>query len=177
MLMRARVHRTPYYFLCLALIFSTLSYAISIALQCYYHISSFSSVKTAQWLFYNWANLLLYCSIIAMTRNRETAIYSATAENASPDDREVKTVYVLLAILLFLLGTIGPGVYHMHFHNNTKYSVTVGVRLGVYSFGWFLVISGGVVIGFVIQVWRSSRTVGVRDKVPSLHISIVVFNI
>jgi hypothetical protein len=164
-LMRARRHRTPYGFLCLALIFSTLAYAASIALERYYNIPAFSSVKTLQWLSYNWADWLLYCSIIAMMRNRQSAIYSATVETASPDYREAM---LFLAILLFVLGTTGPGVYHMYFNSDTNYAVTVGVRLGVYSFGWFLIVNGCVAIAFTVHVWRASRVVGVRDKVTIL---------
>jgi hypothetical protein len=119
-LISARDHRTPYVFLFPALILSTLANASNIALEVMANIFWTAPVQLEPALegialfFTEWAILLLFLSIIAVLRNRESALHKATGGKAGGHNPIFTGVYAILALSLFILGTACMSMIIMH---------------------------------------------------------------
>jgi hypothetical protein len=119
-LILARGHRAPYALLLPALILSTLANANNIALEVFLNMPYWYNLPTqlqpaleAIGLFFtNWAILLLFLSIIAVLRNRETALHTTTEGKAGGYKLIFTVVYAVLALTLFVLGTAGTSIVH-----------------------------------------------------------------
>jgi hypothetical protein len=107
----ARDHQAPYVFLFPALILSTLTNTSNIALEVTANIIWIPPVQLEPALegiasfFMEWAILLLFLSIIAVLRNRESALHKATRGKAGGHNPIFVGVYAILALSLFILGT------------------------------------------------------------------------
>ena len=199
----SRGHRAPYAFLLPTLILTTFGNGANIALETYLNWPSEFYVPTQlipaldaiQWFFANWAILLLFLSLIAVLRNRETALRVATDDEAGRHNRQFIAAYAILASILFVLGLAGPIVYVVAIqkYNNainqldaaaTDYPVvSIGPdQLQIwlsqqrkkwrgieYAFNSIVVLTGVVITVSTILLWRAGRAAGIRDKVFALH--------
>lgn len=142
-------------------------------------------VAESIWLFsIHWADLLLFLSIGAVLRHRETIIHATTGEKGACRGNRVLTVaYSALSIIIFVLGTAGPAVnldtkrrYTAFEHDaNTsaekaELKVWLDQRWGINAtiddmFGSFVVLSAVGVVISTILLWRAGCAAGIRDKV------------
>ena len=197
----ARGHRAPYTFLFAAFILQDLGNAISIVLQIISNeLTQHNGPNPHElvigglwWLFANWGILLVFLSVIAVLRNRETAIRIATKGKPGPNNR-FTVAYATLALIIFVLGTTSPVLL-----NDTIRKYQIGLdginqqpsanaslpkaeldlwhaqRIDVWSdFDWafrsFVGLTGVVVVISTIPLWRACRAAGITDKVLNPHI-------
>lgn len=183
--MLARNHRLPYAFLLPAIIFLLLCNtggiaSVVITRQLPYldplRHRAFVALDGIYYLSYNLATLFLFLTLIAVLWNRENAIYAATEGKAGRRNPAVTTVHVVLAVLVFVLGTAAPAVYidaDIKFNasdltrgaqNDYYKQVEVYEKLN-YAYSAFVILTGVDIAVSTVLLWSFSRAMRVTDKV------------
>jgi hypothetical protein len=176
-LIRARGHRSPYALLFPATILSVVSNALVIALEIIYFFWDTSTQLTnalfySRWFLTNWSNLFLYLSLITVLWNRETVIHSTIEGRSGQHNRIFTVIYTILAMLIFVFGTVGPAVtyvavqrYATSTSNKFDHLFNISIYFGVYVFGSSVIVTGIVVAISTFLLWKANRVAGITDKV------------
>ncbi|KAJ7216629.1 hypothetical protein GGX14DRAFT_696363 [Mycena pura] len=198
-LLVARGHRAPHALLLPTIVLWGWSNGVNMATIVLNNIDlefddlTFPALNFAFNLTYDWASLLFFLAIIAVLRNREAALQRATTDGKTGNGGHhpvLMALHVLLAALLFILGTAAPAIVldaYAKFYNsefdfefsNFEAEATLDHRLSIatnlyYAFDAFAVLTCVDIAATAVVVWRRWKKAGVSDKITNTMLYAVV---
>lgn len=113
-----------------------------------------------------WSTPLLFLTIIAVIWNRESALLTATGGQAGKHNPVVLITGVVLALLLFSLGTAELAMYVQYLKDPFERSLARYTSV-VQAFNSFEILTGVFILIAVVLLDRKTHKAAVADKVTA----------